>query len=237
MPDTPDTTRRDFIAKALTVGGGLLAGPAVGLAAVAAVTTPNKAIYPSEDLMRDHGLLDRILLIYEEGIRLLAGKTGDLWPIYETARIVRSYVEDFHEPLEEVFLFPRFQARAGEQRALVDVLRHQHQAGRVLTDRILAGVQPQALKADGAREDVARTLREYVRMYRAHESREDTVLFPALRAIVTPKEHESLRQAFAAKEKQLLGQNSYARTLESLVRLEKALGMYELADYTPKPRR
>ena len=43
---------------------------------------------------------------------------------------MREFVEDYHEKLEEDFLFPEFEKR-NELVPLVKVLREQHAAGRV----------------------------------------------------------------------------------------------------------
>src|SRR5262245_47930119 len=91
----------------------------------------------TEDLMREHGVLNRILLIYEEGVRRLRANeeiTPDMF--HAPATLVRKFVEDYHEQLEEKFIFPEFQ-RAKKLTELVEVLRAQHEAGRKVTDVIL----------------------------------------------------------------------------------------------------
>src|SRR5262249_49017001 len=63
-----------------------------------------------EDLMREHGVLDRILLIYEEGLRRLAAQQEVSPDVFQqAAALVRSFVEDYHEHLEETFIFPQFE--------------------------------------------------------------------------------------------------------------------------------
>src|SRR5438046_7652352 len=65
---------------------------------------------PPEDLMREHGVLKRVLLIYGEVLRRIDAKQ-DFPPeaLAEAAGIIRSFVEDYPEKLEEDFLFPRFE--------------------------------------------------------------------------------------------------------------------------------
>ena len=62
---------------------------------------------PPEDLMREHGVLKRVLLIYGEVLRRLDAKQ-DFPPesLAEAAWIIRSFVEDYHEKLEEKLSFP-----------------------------------------------------------------------------------------------------------------------------------
>ena len=72
--------------------------------------------------MREHGVLKRVLLIYGEAIRRIDAN-ADLPPdtVADSAKIIRSFIEDYHEKLEENFLFPRFR-KAGKLVDLVDVL-------------------------------------------------------------------------------------------------------------------
>ena len=52
---------------------------------------------------------------------------------------------------------------------------------------------------------------ELVRMYGPHEAREDTVLFPEFRKIVSRHEYDSLGEDFEKKETQLFGGEGFER--------------------------
>src|SRR3954463_7038737 len=81
-----------------------------------------------EDLMREHGVLNRVLLVYEEGLRRLRAKEDVPPEVFRsTATLVRKFVEDYHEKLEERFIFPAFEKK-NQQVDLVKVLRRQHEA-------------------------------------------------------------------------------------------------------------
>lgn len=191
-------------------------------------------ISPGEDLMREHGVLKRILLVYEEAERrLLAGADLSPEPIHQSATLIRSFIEDYHEKLEEDFLFPRYR-KANRLVDLIDVLTAQHQAGRRLTDRTLALATNRALKVRTSREELASILRQFVRMYEPHEAREDTVLFPALRKIVTPHEYDSLGEDFEKKEHELFGEGGFEEIVGKVASIEKTVGIYDLAQFTPK---
>ena len=70
-------------------------------------------IAPPEDLMREHGVLNRILLIYEECLQRIGGqKNLDPAPLAGSAKIIRTFIEDYHEKLEEDQLFPASKRRA-----------------------------------------------------------------------------------------------------------------------------
>lgn len=83
-------------------------------------------VSPVEDLMREHGVLKRVLLVYGEAIRRIdANQDLDPGVVMDSTKIIRSFIEDYHEKLEENFLFPRFK-KAGKLTDLVDVLLQQH---------------------------------------------------------------------------------------------------------------
>ena len=74
----------------------------------------------------------------------------------------------------------------------------------------------------------------FIRMYRPHESREDTVLFPALRTILTPKQVEALGERMEEDEHKVLGNEGFEKAVSEVEGIEKALGIYDLKQFTPK---
>jgi hemerythrin-like domain-containing protein len=190
-------------------------------------------VAPPEDLMREHGVLNRILLIYEESARRLeANGPSPLEPLTAAAEIIRRFIEQYHEKLEEDHLFPRFE-KAGRLVDLVGTLRRQHQAGRGLTETILKLANAQAQKTPGDRKKLLESMHLFSRMYRPHEAREDTVLFPALREIVKPKEFAEMGEQFEDKEHQLFGKEGFEGIVVQVGKLEQTLGIYALDQFTP----
>jgi len=122
-------------------------------------------VSPAEDLMREHGVLKRVLLVYDEAVRRLDAGT-DLPPetIADSAGIIRTFIEDYHEKLEENFLFPRFR-KAHQLVELVDVLTAQHQAGRRVTDTTIRLANAKSIRDAGEKKQLADSLRSFVRMY------------------------------------------------------------------------
>src|SRR5205085_11901649 len=139
---------------------------------------------PPEDLMREHGVLNRVLLIYESVIRKIEDKHDfDPHIIIESAQIVQQFIEGYHERNEEQQVFPRFR-KAGQLVDLVNVLYQQHQAGRRLTDTIL-GLVPRSFAFVDDQVRLVSGMQSFITMYRPHEAREDTDLFPKLRNVVS----------------------------------------------------
>ncbi|HEY4185356.1 MAG TPA: hemerythrin domain-containing protein [Polyangia bacterium] len=188
---------------------------------------------PGEDLMREHGVLRRVLLVYGEiGRRLERGGDFDVAALQKSARIVRKFIEEYHERQEEDFVFPRFE-RAHKLVELVRVLRAQHEAGRRVTER-LQGVTAAGVKEPERRRQLRADLLAFIRMYEPHASREDTVLFPALRDIVSRSEYDALGEDFERREHKVFGQDGFEHAVAEIDAIEKTLGIEDLALFTPK---
>ncbi|HYX21515.1 MAG TPA: hemerythrin domain-containing protein [Thermoanaerobaculia bacterium] len=191
-------------------------------------------VSPAEDLMREHGVLKRVLLIYGESVgRLDSGRDLPAETVADSAKIIRSFIEDYHEKLEQDFLFPRFR-KANQLVDLVDVLYAQHQAGRRVTEETLRLSTARALRDADDRRRLSDALQSFIRMYGPHEAREDTVLFPAFRKIVSAHEYAALGEQFEDKEHELFGEDGFEKMVDRVAGIEKKLGIYDLAQFTPK---
>jgi hemerythrin-like domain-containing protein len=229
--ETTENKRREFLKK------GLFLGTITGMAGynlIACKGQEEEEVTPGEDLMREHGLLDRILLIYDTCRSHLAG--NEAFPVdmlFDAAQIIRSFVEDYHEKLEEDHLFPRFE-KANQLTGLVKVLRMQHQTGRTLTDQIIQ-FRGNAFPSDGGEaQRLIRLLHDFNWMYRPHKSREDTVLFPAMQNILSRNEYFDLGEEFEMKEHELFGEDGFEAMVEKVAGIEKQLGIYELSQFMPR---
>jgi hemerythrin-like domain-containing protein len=232
-----DNDRRLFLLEAAlgtTALGLVAAGPARADDKGQKKEKVEEEVGAVEDLMREHGVLNRVLLIYEEGLRRLAAR-DEVSPdvFHTTATLVRKFVEDYHEQLEEKFIFPEFEKRK-KQVALVKVLRKQHKAGREVTEVILRQAAPARFRKAEDREQLVKAVRAFIRMYRPHEAREDTVLFPALGKLVSAKKLRELGERFEKEEDKLFGEEGFEKVVEQVAGIEKKLGIHDLDQFTPK---
>lgn len=227
--DRMDTVRRAVLLRA----GAVLA--ACGRDQEGDMGRHEEEVSPAEHVMREHGVLKRVLRVYAEATRRIEDGRADLPAdaLKDAATLVRTFIEDHHEELEEDHLFPRFR-KANVLVDLVDVLQAQHDAGRRLTKEVLRLANAGALEDAARRRRLAEVLRAFVRMHEPHEAREDTVLFPALRKIVSPGEYAALGRDFEEKEHALFGEGGFEKTVERVARIENAFEIDDLASFTPK---
>jgi hemerythrin-like domain-containing protein len=190
-------------------------------------------VTPPEDLMREHGVLDRVLLVYEAGLKKFDAKEDfDPAVLANAAQIVRDFIENYHEQSEEQAVFPRFK-KAGKLVPLVDTLLAQHKAGRRVTETILQAAPGSRQDGDDRRRLVP-AIQSFIAMYRPHAAREDTELFPLLRGLVSPHEYDAMAEDFERKEHQLFGADGFEMMVQRVAGLEQSIGINDLAQFTPR---
>jgi hemerythrin-like domain-containing protein len=209
---------------------------ATGLAAVAFVAPWLSACSESgeeevgavEDLMREHGVLRRAILVFRESAgRLRQGAAVDPDALVQTAHLFRSFGEEYHErKLEETHIFPAVLKAGGSAAAYVPTLIDQHNRGRAIIDYVLkaaSGTDAQAM---------AQSLDQFELMYANHAAREDTIVFPAWKAALGEKGVEEMGEKFEEIEKQQFGGDGFDQAVKQIGEIESLLGFGDLAQFT-----
>lgn len=178
--------------------------------------------------MREHGIVDRLLLAYDEAAsRLEVGARVDGLALEGVALLVRRFVEDYHAVLEEEHVFPTL-LEHGEHAGLVAILLRQHAAARQITDHVIDLTSRDEVDA----AELAKALRSYTRMLRPHTAREDTVLFPTWRTLVDPQKLADLAAEFERIEHERLG--GLQNVIEPLAYFERMLHIDDLDAFTAR---
>ena len=227
--------RRAFLLTSVGVGlAGVITSATAARGAEDKKEKPEEEVGAVEDLMREHGVLNRVLLVYDEGLRRLRARDEVPPEVFRrTATLVRKFVEDYHERLEEKFIFPEFEKQQ-KLTDLVKVLRKQHDAGRAVTDVVLRLATGDRFRKEDGRKELAGVVRAFIRMYRPHEAREDTVLFPALHGLLSARQMRELGERFEQEEDRLFGEGGFQRTVGQVAEIERQLGIYDLDQFTPR---
>jgi hemerythrin-like domain-containing protein len=150
--------------------------------------------------------------------------------IADSAKIVREFIEDYHEKLEEEEVFPRF---SGKMDRLVGILLDQHKAGRRVTDVILK-LGPTSRKDEAVRQQVAGAMQNFITMYRPHSAREDTVLFPRLKDLVSANEYAAMAEDFEKREHALFGDDGFEAMVHRVAAIEQTIGIWDISQFTAR---
>ena len=242
-----NSKRREFLRTSAGVGAGLL------LAACGNRNRANQDQKPSEttsedlkggevtateDLMREHGVLRRALLIYSSAAIKLRGNPSAIAPdaLQKTAKLFRAFGEEYHEKkLEETYIFPAVKQAGGQAASYADVLVVQHNRGREITDYIISVTQDAKLGASNA-EQLARSLEAFVLMYRHHAAREDTIIFPAWKQTMEGDQLDEMSEKFEDIEHQQFGEDGFEDAVSQISEIETSLGLADIAQFTaPAP--
>ena len=234
-------TRRDLLHRSLLLGATFTACAIVPIDVLGQAGKPESEepeVTATEDLMREHGVIRRALLVYREVAPKLRQNAAfvDAAALKRTAQLFRNFGEDYHERLlEEQHIFPviRKMNNTGLTR-YADVLTAQHQRGREITDYILAVTSASKISAAHA-EPLAGVLESFVLMYENHAAREDTIVFPAWKTNFSNKQLDELGDEFEDIEKKMFGKDGFEDAEHKISQIEATLGFADLAQFTPPP--
>jgi hemerythrin-like domain-containing protein len=192
----------------------------------------------TEDLMREHGILRRALLVYRESATRLRQDPASVAPdaLEKAANLFRVFGEDYHEKrLEESFVFPAVKKLSGAPASYVDVLLGQHARGRLITDYVLSITKADRIASHSV-EPLAKALESFARMYDHHAAIEDTIVFPAWKASVGETELDVLAAKFEEIEAEQFGDDGFDMALKRMEEIETSLGLSNLEMFTaPEP--
>lgn len=235
--DSPDHSRRSLL---VAGSAGLLVTAGIVLTACDKDSDDagEKEVTATEDMMREHGILRRALLVYSETATRIRSGSGIVDPIAigDTARLFRTFGEDYHErKLEEAHVFPAVKRAGGPAAILCDTLIAQHNRGREITDYI-SGIAAKGSIGTGDKEPLAQTLETFVLMYQNHAAREDTVIFPAWKNALSESQLHELGEQFEDIERQQFGGDGFDDAISKIAAIEQKLGYGDIAQFTaPSP--
>jgi hemerythrin-like domain-containing protein len=195
-----------------------------------------KEVGAVEDLMREHGVLRRALLVFTESAPKIRANPANISAeaLARTAKLFRTFGEDYHERrLEEPYIFPAVKKGGGPAAGYIDVLKAQHDRGREVTDYILAVTGKGTLSGDG--EPLARALESFVLMYQNHTAREDTIVFPAWKEVLSTRRLHEMGDRFEDIERQQFGKDGFEDAVVQIGQIEQVLGFADLAQFTAPP--
>src|SRR5206468_6274722 len=168
-------------------------------------------------------------IIYEEIIKRIDNNDFQVDALRKAIDIIKSFIEDYHEMLEENYIFPLFEKQNKEIR-LVKTLRNQHTRGREITARLKTIVTSGNTKDIAMQRETKSLLKKFIAMYRPHEAREDTDLFPKVRSLISEKAFKELGETFEDTEHKLF-EGGFQALLKKEEDIEKTLEIYKLKQF------
>lgn len=164
----------------------------------------------SLDLMNEHSLLERIILaleyIKEHNYNNSYNK------IIKLIKIVKEFIEDFHEKMEEEFIFPVFNNTKYE--SMTKKLTDEHIKSRLMTSEIIK-------KSQEKDNSVWENINQFIKLYRMHANLENLLLFRKFRKIYDYKKYIEISEILDKKEDEKFGKGALDKFYKEIIIIER----------------
>lgn len=143
---------------------------------------------PTARLMEEHRVIEKVLAALET-----AGRAKLPWRFYERAiEFIARYADGCHHAKEEGAYFPAMEERGlPRDGGPIGVMLYEHEEGRAHVRRM------REFLSRGEHDALRKESLAYAALLRAHIAKEDNVLFPIGRELLTEEDGARLRRAFA----------------------------------------
>ncbi len=184
-------------------------------------------------IKNEHMNLNAVLYSLERLVdEIDAGKQPDFAVFHGLLTYIDRFLDRFHHPKENHFLFPKILARAPDTEALIKQLGQEHTKGEIMLVETYKALS--AYEFSGAAE--YRHFRDcvlgYVEFERNHAICEEKQLLPRAREVLEPADWEDIDAAFGANRDPMFGadwQNEFSDLFDRLVnRLPAPIGLGEV---------
>ena len=158
-----------------------------------------------------------------------SGKHPDFGIFHGLFTYIDRFLDRYHHPKENHYLFPKLLARAPETEAIVRELGQQHTEGEILFVAMLKALSAYEFSGEAEYPHFRETVLKYTEFERNHAKMEETEILPRARDALQESDWEEIDAAFEENEDPLFGKkwdNEFSELLNQLInRLPAPLGL------------
>jgi hemerythrin-like domain-containing protein len=111
---------------------------------------------------------------------------------------LRTYADKFHHAKEEAQFFPALEKRGVKPKGCpIGVLHNEHEQGRILVSALNDAIQKSKQGGVTANAEVGSHIKSMIGFYTDHIWKEDYLLFPMSKKVLTDSDQTELQQGFA----------------------------------------
>ena len=179
---------------------------------------------PTEDLMNEHRVIERMLVVVSRAAdRLNEGREVGSEVFVGAADFFKNFADRCHHGKEEKLLFKKMMERgvSGEVGPIAVMLR-EHEDGRAHVRKI---AELSARKLDErSRTELIKHAKAYVDLLGQHIQKEDNILYPMANQILTSEDQKELEKGFDEVEEKIMGPGVHERYHHMIEEWEEKLG-------------
>lgn len=194
----------------------------------------------TEKVLQKNGILERILLIMDRIIRIIVYKQNEksvdkleIADAYDKLKITCNIIQKyFYKLLIDVIPNTIYTVLESTKYSnIVSILKKQHGIGFKIINLLLDRCEKEHNKENI--DETYRYLRDYIYMYRALMSRENTIITNVMRKLLNPDEFVNLSYKFKTEIVKAYGRGWRKNILIEIINVEKTLSIDNLNNYTP----
>lgn len=137
-------------------------------------------------------------------------ESGEKQPDFRTFHGILTYIDSFldrfHHPKEDTYLFPALRRRYPEAEAILAELEEQHRRGFALLNDLWRALSEYEFVGAPAFERFRKAVLAYVKFEREHARKEEHEVFPLAREHLQQEDWQAVDEAFSANEDPLFGE-------------------------------
>ncbi|TNF90933.1 MAG: hemerythrin domain-containing protein [Gammaproteobacteria bacterium] len=160
------------------------------------------------------------------------GKHPDFSIFHGLLTYIDRFLDRYHHPKENHYLFPKLLARAPDTEALVRELGQQHSEGEILFVEMLKALSAYEFSGESEYPRFRDTVLRYTEFERNHAQLEEDKMLPRAREVLEPSDWEEIDAAFEENVDPMFGEqwdNEFSELLKNLInRLPAPLGLGEI---------
>ena len=160
------------------------------------------------------------------------GKQPDFVVFHGLLTYIDRFLDRYHHPKENDYLFPRLLTRAPDTGALIEELGRQHREGEELLVEILKALSAYEFSGEVEYPGFREAVLKYIRFEREHVLLEERDLLPRAQEALEASDWEEIDAAFAENQDPMFGakwDNEFSDLLNKLINtLPAPLGLGEV---------
>lgn len=185
-------------------------------------------MYPIDILLDEHKLVDRVFAIIEKvRDKLEDEKEVPATVFWKIVELIRSYADVIHHSKEEDILFEQMREHdtelPDEVQRNIAVLIEEHITALDLANEMHKGIRAYHRGTPQAREEILKSVNEYLEIMQPHFKMEENEVFPAMVDVLSQEEKDKMKADFERFDKILGGKEVHKRYQQLVKELENEI--------------
>jgi hemerythrin-like domain-containing protein len=180
-----------------------------------------KDMDPLEELREEHGAIMKVFAILQGLARELEEHNPEaVDQLHRILEFMTVFIDQCHHAKEEKFLFPAMQKARTKNSRLIEELSSEHEDGRRMIGTLGTALGRMNRGDEQGAVELVNTINDYIQLFRTHIRKENGILFPEAREILSNSDRQDMGREFEKLEEERIGKGrheAFHRMIEDLM--------------------